>query len=163
MNKPILLILFIMSFFSSFSQVESTAYNLMLKTLLSNSVTQITVEEASKTRGVFLDARERKEFDVSHIKEATWVGYDNFELKRLPSLQKNEPIIIYCSVGYRSEKIGEVLIKEGYTKVFNLYGGIFEWINQNKPVVDNHNQPTKQVHAYSKTWGIWLSKGEKIY
>ncbi len=152
-----------MSFFSSFSQVESTAYNLMLKTLLNNSVTQIAVEKASDTRGIFLDARERKEFEVSHIKEAIWVGFDDFELANLPSIKKDEPIIIYCSVGYRSEKIGEKLQKAGYTNVFNLYGGIFEWINQNKQVVDNKNQPTKKIHAYSKTWGIWVSKGEKIY
>ena len=71
--------------------------------------------------------------------------------------------MVYCSLGVRSEDIAEKLKKAGYTAVFNLYGGIFEWKNKGFSVVDLQNKETQKVHAYSKNWGKWLLKGEKIY
>tara|TARA_R110002050_G_scaffold257264_1_gene396427 strand:- start:142 stop:645 length:504 start_codon:yes stop_codon:yes gene_type:complete len=166
LNKGALLILGIMSFLNSFSQVESTSYSLMLKALIKESIPIVAVADLDQKQiqsTTFIDSREKVEFDVSHIKGATWVGYDDFDMARMDAISKNEPIIIYCSVGYRSEEIGEKLIEAGYTNVSNLYGGIFEWVNQGKPIVDLSGKPTTKIHGYSKTWGIWLSKGEKVY
>lgn len=155
-----------MSFLNSFSQVESTSYSLMLKALIKESIPIVAVADLDQKQiqsTTFIDSREKVEFDVSHIKGATWVGYDDFDMARMDDISKNEPIIIYCSVGYRSEKIGEKLLQAGYTNVSNLYGGIFEWVNQGKPIVDLSGEPTTKIHGYSKTWGIWLSQGEKVY
>lgn len=71
-------------------------------------------------------------------------------------------VIVYCSVGYRSERIGEKLQDAGFINVQNLYGGIFKWVNEGMPVY-NSIGPTKQVHGYSRSWGVWLQKGEKVY
>lgn len=62
---------------------------------------------------VILDAREPQEFNVSHIVSAKNIGFNNFssEEKQLQRLKKNAPIIVYCSVGIRSEQIGEKLKK----------------------------------------------------
>lgn len=163
MNKASLLSISLMSFFSSFSQVGSTAYSIMLKTLLSNSVKQISVEEASNKEFYFLDARAENEYQVSHIRGATWVGYEEFNLEKVSKQNKTDPIVIYCSVGYRSEKIGEKLIEAGFTNVSNLYGGIFEWVNQGNTIVNKKGEKTPNIHAYSKTWGIWLTQGVKVY
>ncbi len=144
--------------------VESTTYNLMLKTLLSHNVPEVGVAEAHKdTLAVFIDAREIKEFQVSHIKNAVWCGYDDFDLKRVEHIPKNQKIIVYCSVGYRSEKISEKLISAGYDNISNMYGGIFEWKNRDYPLVDERGKVTDKIHAYSRTWGIWVNKGEKVY
>ena len=110
-----------------------------------------------------LDAREPAEFGVSHIANAISIGYDQFNVGTVKNLDKNSKIVVYCSVGYRSEKIAEKLKKEGFAHVSNLYGGIFEWVNQGNPVIDSNGQFTKRVHGYSKSWGIWLNKGEKVY
>lgn len=163
MNKASLLSISLMSFFSSFSQVGSTAYSIMLKTLLSNSVKQISVEEVSNKEFYFLDARAENEYQVSHIRGATWVGYEEFNLEKVSKQNKTDPIVIYCSVGYRSEKIGEKLIEAGFTNVSNLYGGIFEWVNQGNTIVNKKGEKTPNIHAYSKTWGIWLTQGVKVY
>lgn len=164
MVKKGLTFLLILTALISYSQkVSSSAYSIMLETLLSHSVDEITVKEAKQLQNVvFLDARERKEYTISHIKNAIWIGYDTFNLQSLSKTPKNKTIIVYCSVGYRSEKISEQLLKNGYTSVKNLYGGIFEWANEGLPVY-NQKGPTKAVHAYDRTWGIWLLKGEKIY
>ena len=52
--------------------------------------------------------------------------------------------------------------KAGFKKVYNLYGGIFHWVNEGRTVFAN-GKPTLRVHAYSKPWSVWLTKGEKVY
>ena len=145
-------------------QVKSASYRAMLKNLLSHSVPEVQVQEAARDSDniLFLDAREPKEFAVSHIKNALSVGYDHLDTTKLSEIQKDSRIVVYCSVGYRSEKVAEKLIAAGHKNVSNLYGGIFEWVNQGNPVFNDKGQ-TQEVHAYSRTWGIWLEKGKKVY
>jgi rhodanese-related sulfurtransferase len=145
-------------------KVKSGSYNLMLRKLLKHTVPEISVDSAAavKTICTFLDAREKNEYDVSHINNSIYVGYNDFKIDAIKNIEKNTPIIVYCSVGYRSEKISEKLIAAGYKNVQNMYGGIFEWKNENNIVV-NKSGTTNNVHAFSKTWGIWLKKGKKIY
>lgn len=162
--RAIAILIFLFSFSLVRAQVESTAYDVMLKTLLSHNVSEVSVVKAKEMkRALFLDARELNEFQVSHINNARHVGYDKFDLTSLKDVDKNQQIVVYCSVGYRSEKIAEKLVQAGYTNVQNLYGGIFEWVNESLPVVNNQGNQTDRVHAYSKSWGIWLNKGTKVY
>lgn len=146
-------------------RVESTSYDLLLRTLLSHSVPEITVAEVGKQLSlgtVWLDAREKREYEVSHLPKAIWIGYEHLDLSEVLKLPKNQSIVVYCSVGYRSEKVTEKLIKQGFTNVKNLYGGLFEWKNQGYNIV-NLQGKTNEVHAYNKVWGVWLNKGKKIY
>lgn len=145
-------------------KVESSAYNAMLSTLLSHSVKEVSVKEAADEQGevLFLDSRSPEEYKVSHIKDARWVGYDDFDMERVKDIPKNRKIIVYCSVGARSEKITGKLKKAGYTDVANLYGGIFEWINEDHPVY-NDSGKTDKIHPYNFFWGMWLSEGTKDY
>jgi rhodanese-related sulfurtransferase len=152
------------SFLVSTAQVESSAYNLTLKALLSHSTPEVSVAQVKALKDfLIMDAREINEYEVSHIKNSIYVGYDKFNIEQLKNLKRNQKIVVYCSVGYRSEKIAEKLLQAGFTDVSNLYGGIFEWVNQGNEVVDNNGAKTDKVHAYSSTWGIWLNKGTKVY
>lgn len=151
-------------FFSTHSQVQSNAYDLMLSALLSHDVKEVQVAQVKQMKEVLLlDAREMNEYQVSHIKGARQVGYDKFEVTQLNNIPKSKSIVVYCSVGYRSENVAEKLVKAGFTNVSNLYGGIFEWVNQGNEVVDMSEKKTDRVHAYSSTWGVWLNKGTKVY
>ncbi|NJN35098.1 MAG: rhodanese-like domain-containing protein [Saprospiraceae bacterium] len=105
---------------------------------------------------IFFDARERNEFDVSHLPNAIFVGYKNFDAQQLAAFDKNKPIVVYCSIGYRSEKIGEKLLKLGFKNVFNLYGSLFEWVNQGYEVVDTKGAKTQCVHTFNKSWSRWV-------
>ena len=107
-----------------------------------------------------LDAREKQEYAISHLKDAIWVGYDDFNLDRIPaSISKTDTLVIYCSVGYRSEKVGEKLINAGYANVINVYGGIFDWVNKGYPVY-NQQGKTEAIHGYDKNWSRYLEKGQ---
>lgn len=165
MNKRFLIVSFLLFTFIGFAQkVQSDAYGKMLETLLTHEVNEITVKETIKLSSVqFVDAREIEEYNVSHIKNATWCGYNTFSFDRLKTLDAKKKTVVYCSVGYRSEQIAIKLKKLGLSHVYNLYGGIFEWVNQGNPVYDNAGNQTQQVHAYDQAWSQWLTKGEKVY
>ncbi len=138
----------------------------VLEKLNSETVPYITVEQLQTKKGVIvLDSREISEFNVSHIKDALYVGYNNFDKNKITSAipNKNANIIVYCSIGVRSEKIGEKLLKMGYKNVYNLYGGIFEWKNNNGKVIDNNGLETDNVHTFNKNWSKYLKNGTKIY
>ncbi|MEW7290149.1 rhodanese-like domain-containing protein [Aquimarina sp. 2304DJ70-9] len=114
---------------------------------------------------LILDAREKVEFNVSHLKGAQFVGYNDFQITSVikQNISKNDTIVVYCSLGVRSEDISEKLKGEGYINVYNLYGGIFEWKNKNYTVVNSKEEITEEVHACSKQWAKWLRKGKKVY
>ncbi|WP_034918738.1 rhodanese-like domain-containing protein [Gillisia sp. CAL575] len=135
----------------------------------SHSIPYISVEELkmqSTNENVYiLDAREVEEFEVSHLKNSIFVGYNDFLAERVTSKieDKNAPIVVYCSLGIRSETISEKLKEAGYTNIKNLYGGIFEWVNKGYQVYDSSLNETQKIHAFSKHWSKYLSKGEKVY
>ncbi len=138
----------------------------VLEELNDGTVDYISVDALQNMEAPFiLDAREKEEFQVSHLQHAIWVGYDEFDitkvLQQLPN--KDKPVVVYCSIGVRSEDIGEQLLNAGYTNVKNLYGGIFEWKKEGHAVYDENQQETEKVHAYSKYWGRFLTKADKVY
>ena len=137
-----------------------------LENFNSGSVPYISVDEMEKYQPEFiLDTRSEEEYNVSRIPGSFWVGYDSFSIDKVDSLitNKDRRIVVYCSVGIRSEDIGEQLLNNDYTEVKNLYGGIFQWKNQGMTVVDSAGNQTQNVHAYSKFWGRLLTEANKVY
>lgn len=151
-----------MTLFMTEGCAQDDSFDSMFRRLTSGDVPVIMPEQTDSIKAVYLDAREREEFNVSRLPGARFVGYDDFEIERLSDVPKDTPIVVYCSVGYRSEKVGEKLLDAGYTNVQNLYGGIFHWVNQGNRVV-NDSGDTEKVHAYNQRWGKWLNRGEKVY
>jgi len=155
---------FVLVLGSAFSQKSlETVLNLYNK----GDIPYISVEELSlkKEHYTLIDSREWEEYSVSHLQSAIYSGYNDFNLAQLTQHlpDKQDPIVVYCSIGVRSEKIAQKLKKAGYQNVLNLYGGIFEWVNSGHPVVNKKQEETLKVHAYSKVWGLFLKKGVKVY
>jgi rhodanese-related sulfurtransferase len=151
--------------FTAFGQTKD--YRAMLKKWYSADFPTISIADAKakieQSNVYFLDTREKKEYDVSHIKTAIHTGYDNFKMSSVSQVPKDAEIIVYCSIGARSQTIGQRLIKAGYTNVKNMYGGMFYWANSGYPMVNNSNQSTTKIHGYSKDWGKWVTRGTVVY
>ena len=143
-------------------KVSDVKFDTMLSDLLSHKVTEVIPNDCINDDIIYLDSREKNEYQVSHINNAKWVGYNTFKIKQLKEIPKNTKIVVYCTVGYRSEKVTEKLEKAGYTDVSNLYGGIFEWVHAGKKVY-NSSGITQDIHTYDSNWGQWLQTGNKKY
>ena len=155
--------------FATFLFAEAqTAFDKKLKSLYRNSVATLTPNELSTlmdsgTSVVLLDIRSPEEYGISHIRTANFLDYDSFTTRMVDKLNKESAIIVYCSVGYRSERVGEKLKSAGFKNVKNLYGGIFQWVNEGHPVVNKIGHLTDSVHTYNENWSQWLTKGIKVY
>ena len=163
-----IILIFICTFNISFSQDSQVRcinpkFDQLVDNYLDYSIPAISVADAfdSKSNFIFLDAREREEYNTSHIQNVIHIGYDNFNIDSIKKIiPKDKAIIIYCSIGYRSEKIGEILNQNGYQNVQNLYGSIFEWVNQHHLIVDQNGDQTNLLHTYSKKWSKWVENND---
>ena len=129
------------------------------------SVKELSAIKQNGGRIILLDARESAEYKTSHLAGALHVGYDDFDKSKIARLNLNpkDTVVVYCTVGVRSEDIGEQLQQLGFKDVRNLKGGIVYWKNQGQPVYNMRNQITDKVHVYGPGWGKWLTNGIPTY
>lgn len=128
---------------------------------LSFTIPTIGIDKLKEERDdyILLDAREKEEYEISHIPGARYVGFDHFKLNNL-HLDKSKPVVVYCSIGYRSEKVSELLKRSGFKKVYNLYGSIFAWANAGWVLKDRSGNTTNRIHGYNKDWSRWITGKE---
>lgn len=163
MKKKTPIYIFILTcicFFNIYAVAQtSKEFSAMVNSHLELTVPVIQVDDLYKIKNniVLLDARELKEYNVSHIEGALHIGYEKPDYSVLKKISKTQKIVIYCSIGYRSEKIGDKLIQLGYKNVYNLYGSIFEWVNKGYYIVDQKGKTSYNIHVYSKEWSKWLT------
>lgn len=124
-------------------------------------VSELKTELESNENLILLDTRTKEEYEVSHLKDAIWIGYKDFNKDFMKNIDENAEIIVYCSVGVRSEKIGEELKVLGYQNIRNLYGGIFLWMNEGYPIYNN-GMRTQDIHTYNKRWENYITNGKKV-
>ena len=152
---------------TDFNRTINPEFEKDVDSYLNYSVPAITVKNLIQIKDdvILLDARETKEYEVSHIPGARYVGFDDFDNSVLYDIDKDNRIVVYCSIGFRSEKIGEKLKKLGYFNTYNLFGSIFEWVNAGQQLEDKNGRPTNKVHTYNKKWSKWVTEGtaEKVW
>ncbi|WP_296619393.1 rhodanese-like domain-containing protein [Marivirga sp.] len=156
----------LISFIQTLVACGQQTYDQKLQSLYSNTVSLVQPQEVKKKLNekevVILDTRSAKEYSVSHLPNARFVGYDHFDISQVKDIPKDKEVVVYCSVGYRSEKIGEKLKDAGFENVSNMYGGIFQWKNEDFDVINQKGEVTDSVHVYNKRWGKWLEEGKGI-
>jgi rhodanese-related sulfurtransferase len=103
----------------------------------SESITVQQAEHMIKTNKniVILDVRNETEYAVAHLDNAIWIPLHELE-NRIDELSDKQSslVLVYCGVGGRSVTACQILKDHGFTKVYNMMGGITEWMNANYPV-----------------------------
>ena len=139
----------------------------LVKKFYSGSVLTISADSLNtlmdKKKIFLFDTRSEKEYRVSHIKKSILLEYESFHPSQLQKISKDDIIILYCAVGYRSERTGEKLLRLGFKNVAHLSGGIFAWKNASFPVYSHNEKITDSIHTYNKKWSKWISKGIRVY
>lgn len=98
-------------------------------------VTQ-AVQLINHENAMVLDVREHSEFNQGHIASARHIplGQLRDSVRTLDKFRE-QPIVVNCRSGRRSASACALLRKEGFTRVYNLSGGIQAWQRSNMPVV----------------------------
>lgn len=103
---------------------------------------------------IYLDARSPIEYQTSHIPGAKYLGNGPLPDDIVQAIPFAQPLLVYCTIGKRSESMVDSLRKMGYTDVTNLFGGLFAWAEAGYPLVNHAEQPTDTLHGYSDFWAL---------
>ena len=104
------------------------------------SVELITVEEMDSLVQLgnvqLIDVRTQEEYNEGHIEGALNINFydDNFE-ELVDQVDKSKPVAVYCGKGGRSAKCASYMKNAGFTKIYDLNGGITEWKFKGKELV----------------------------
>jgi rhodanese-related sulfurtransferase len=82
---------------------------------------------------LFLDVREQEEWDAFHIPATTFIPLGELP-DRLSELPRNQPIVVVCNSGNRSDAGRDILLEAGYTNVTSVNGGVTEWSRLGYPI-----------------------------
>ena len=90
----------------------------------------------NKEDALVLDVREANELAQGSIIDAKHVALSILP-EKVSALNedKNKPIVVFCKMGNRSAQACKLLLKNSYTNVFGLKGGITAWINDQLPII----------------------------
>ncbi|MGI9105302.1 MAG: rhodanese-like domain-containing protein [Pyrinomonadaceae bacterium] len=82
------------------------------------------IEKGEQVR--LIDVREPEEFELARIEGAELLPLSRFQ-KWAGALNPEDEIIVMCHHGIRSAQVCAYLAGQGFTKMFNLAGGIERW------------------------------------
>ena len=116
------------------------------------------IEEVSSSQAaaradepVFLDVRERDEWEEGHIPGAVWIPRGNLEGRVEQALaERGRPIVVYCSGGSRSAFAARTLGELGYEHVASLAGGFTDWKRNGFPTQLPRTLAPEQQARYSR-------------
>lgn len=97
-----------------------------------------------------LDVRTAAEYQGGHIKNALLANWnDRAEFnERIRYVDKNKPVYVYCLAGGRSAEAADWMRQNGFSKVYELTGGMNAWRQDNKPVEGTSNEPQMTTEQY---------------
>ena len=78
---------------------------------------------------LILDVRTTEEFETSRIPYSVNIDFYNPEIfmQEIGKLDKDKSYYIYCRTGVRSANSCHLMKELGFTKTYNLIGGIVDW------------------------------------
>ncbi|HEY9017119.1 rhodanese-like domain-containing protein [Thiomicrospira sp.] len=105
---------------------------------------QVSPEEATRLYNqgaLVIDVRTDAEYKTGFIGEARHIPVADLKAKVASlSAHKDKNVLLYCQTGARSASAANTLVKEGFTQVSNLRGGVMAWKMSGLPL----NQPVSR-------------------
>ena len=99
------------------------------------SVSEVA-EEIKSGQMTVIDVRGGAEFAAGHLPTAHHIVLGNI-LDQLDEIPANQPVVLQCLSGFRSNIAAGLLASRGRSNMVNLRGGIQAWQQAGQPVVEN--------------------------
>ena len=86
---------------------------------------------------IMLDVREPVEIQICHLDNAKHIPMGQIPSK-LDELPKDKDVVVFCHMGVRSKQVINYLRRNGFSRVYNLKGGIDQWSVEVDPKVQRY-------------------------
>jgi len=112
-----------------------TMFDFLKPDVPSVSVDDVKKALDAKEQSVLLDVRTPQEYEKGHIHGSINIPVGEIE-KTVVSLlpDKQQKIVVYCLSGSRSVLAVDMMIKQGYTHVFDMTSGLLAWRAKKYPL-----------------------------
>ena len=131
-NHPILSAVWVVLFIMLITSLIKSRFSAIKQI----SPTELTLQ-VNRNNAVVLDIRTEADFAKGHITGAKHLPLADIEKQQLAGLEKlkAEPIIVVCQAGMTAQKAAASLLKQGFSSVSVLQGGMGSWTGASLPVV----------------------------
>lgn len=92
------------------------------------------VKLINQSNGLFIDVREKSEFDKEHIADSKHIPVSQLSEKSTAFTDKQQPLVLVCASGHRAKTAAKELKKTGFTDVYVLTGGLNSWKEAKLPL-----------------------------
>ena len=83
---------------------------------------------------VIIDVRDMGHYKKYKMYESVHAATKKDLYTAIDTLDKQEPVFVYCEVGFRSNQASKLMAEEGFTAIYNLKKGIRNWKKEHFPV-----------------------------
>lgn len=130
MKKLLILCLLVISLFTVESCFEAKA----------GSVQMINPDEAAALLdaedAILVDVRSQEAYQAGHIANAINIPVESENLEALiANLDQDKPVMVYCNKGGQSAECARILEEKGFTKIYDLDGGLSSWEASGRKIV----------------------------
>lgn len=73
-----------------------------------------------------IDVREIEEYEEGHIEGVTLIPLSEFDMRK-NEIDRDKEMVFICRSGNRSGRVCEYLSSLGYSKMYNMVGGMMNW------------------------------------
>ncbi|WP_457590332.1 rhodanese-like domain-containing protein [Geoglobus sp.] len=107
----------------------------MYKDISVDEAWRLVEEHRGDENFVVLDVRSHDDFVKGHIEGAINVDvFDKEFPEKVKELGINKTYLVYCKTGFRSRIAAKMMVELGIKDVYNMVGGIDEWIKRGYPL-----------------------------
>jgi rhodanese-related sulfurtransferase len=146
---------------SDFKDYRTNPENATVSSLLAKEL-GLVLKAEDKKQITLIDARSKKEYDVSHINNSKRIGYEDFSIQRIWMVPRDAQIVIYSTNKARSTTVAQYLKLIGFSAVQVLEDGLIGWKN-GKNVVYDANGTTNKIHVRTKDNAKLVKSGLAVY
>ncbi|MFN3315435.1 MAG: rhodanese-like domain-containing protein, partial [Raineya sp.] len=135
MNMKFISIAFfsVMMLTTSCSEAQKKSTNKQNKVMFQNLNVNEFEQGMTQSDAIIIDVRTPMEYNEGHIKNSKLIDISNRDFEeQIEKLDKSKAYYVYCRSGGRSSNASQIMVEKGFTKVYNLQGGIIAWAGAKK-------------------------------
>lgn len=107
--------------------------NVQLKTLMAQGVPLYDIRRPDEWRATGVVEGSHK---LTYVDKSGRLNPE-FVPRFTAEVGKNDPVVLICRTGNRTDKLARALAEMGYTQVYSMRNGVPRWISEGNPIVKN--------------------------